>query len=278
LKYQTIFLSDIHLGARSCHAERVLDFLSHNDADVYYLVGDIIDGYRLSNRWHWPQSHNDVVQALLAKAKSGAKIYLIPGNHDSVLRTYLGTHFGGIDVVQNADFMSLQGKRYLVTHGDQFDMLVVHAKWLSWIGDWGYETVNRINYLINKVIHLFGGRPRSLSKWAKRQLKPAQEYILKFENLLSDEARREGYDGVICGHIHSANIRDVDGIHYINTGDWVENCTAVVESFDGEIVLIDYSGLNASVGPKFKFKKPLNQKKTDRRQKARSGLTVVKKG
>lgn len=241
MKYQTIFLSDIHLGARLCHADRVIDFLDRTDAEVYYLVGDILDGQRLRSRWHWPASHNQVVHALLGKAQAGARIIFVPGNHDAVLRAYLGTHFGGIEVVRNADFTGLNGKRYLVTHGDQFDLLVVHARWLSWLGDIGYENLNRVNYLVNRVGARFGARPRSLSKWAKGQLKSAQQYIEQFEQVLAQQAKREGYDGVICGHIHRARLREIDGVHYVNTGDWVESNTAVVEHKSGELELLDWS-------------------------------------
>lgn len=237
---KTIFLSDIHLGARGCQAEQVLEFLNLHNAKTYYLVGDILDGYRLSNRWHWPQSHNDVIQALLAKAQAGAKIILIPGNHDAVLRNYFGTHFGGIEVMQDAEFISQTGKRYLVTHGDQFDSLVVNAKWLEMIGAWGYEWTVRVNYLINRVRQLSGRRPLSLSKWAKQQFKQAQQYIQYFEEVLSDEARHGGYDGVICGHIHVAKLRDINGIHYVNTGDWMETCSAVLELDSGELQLLDW--------------------------------------
>ena len=242
VKYRNIFLSDIHLGTPGCQAELLLDFLNHHEADNYYLVGDIVDAWRIGRKGsNWPQSHNDVVQAFLSKAHDGASVYLIPGNHDEFLRSYLGTHFGGIEVVMNADFTALDGKRFLVTHGDQYDSVVVHAKWLAHLGDSAYNFMLWLNTRINKLRHLWGGQYWSLSKWAKHQVKQAVNFISEYENVLTAEARRGGYDGVICGHIHSAAIRPMDGLLYVNTGDWVESCTAVVEEADGRLALIDWA-------------------------------------
>lgn len=241
MKYRTIFLSDIHLGTPGCQADLLLDFLNRHEAESYYLVGDIIDAWRIRRKgFLWPQAHNDVVQALLAKAHDGANIYLIPGNHDEFLRSYLGTHFGGIEVLKTADFTATDGKRYLVTHGDQFDSVVVNARWLAHLGDRAYDFMLWLNTHINRARHLWGGQYWSLSKWAKHQVKQAVNFISEYEAVLTAEARRGGYDGVICGHIHSAAIRDMDGISYVNTGDWVESCTAVVELGDGRLALIDW--------------------------------------
>ncbi|MEL6520689.1 MAG: UDP-2,3-diacylglucosamine diphosphatase [Pseudomonadota bacterium] len=241
MKYRTIFLSDIHLGTRGCQAKLLLDFLSCHDADVFYLVGDIFDGWSLRRGWHWPQTHNDVMQAFLAKAHDGAKIIYIPGNHDEVMRAYLGTHFGGIEVMQTAEFTALDDRRYLVTHGDQFDSVVVYAKWLAHMGDRAYVTILRLNTWLNKLRWIWGGQYWSLSKWAKNQVKHAVSFISHYEDALTDEARRGGYDGVICGHIHSANIRKMGEIDYVNTGDWVESCTAIVERDTGTLQLIDWA-------------------------------------
>lgn len=241
LKYRTIFLSDIHLGTRGCQAGFLLDFLDRNEAATYYLVGDVFDGWRLRRGWHWPQEHNDVVQALLAKAHDGATIVFIPGNHDEVMRNYLGTHFGGIEVMSEASFVTADGKRFLVTHGDQFDAVVVHAKWLAHVGDRAYEFALWLNTWLNRLRRVWGGQYWSLSNWAKQQVKQAVNFISEYETVLTDEARRGGYDGVICGHIHRANRREIDGIDYINTGDWVESCTAVVEKPDGTLELIDWA-------------------------------------
>ncbi len=241
MKYRTIFLSDIHLGTPGCQAELLLDFLATNEADNYYLVGDIVDAWRIRRKgFLWPQAHNDVVQALLAKAHDGAGVYLIPGNHDEFLRSYFGTHFGGIEVVHSADFTAADGQRYLVTHGDQFDSIVVNAKWLAHLGDRAYEFSLWLNTRINRLRRLWGGQYWSLSKWAKHQVKHAVNYISEYESVLTAEARRGGYDGVICGHIHSACIRDMNGVAYVNTGDWVESCTAVAEMDCGRLILIDW--------------------------------------
>ena len=245
--YRTIFLSDIHLGTRGCRADLLLEFLKNYDAATFYLVGDIFDGWALSKRgWHWPQPHNDVIQVLLEKAGNGARIVFVPGNHDEVMRTYLGTHFGGIEVMQTADFAGLNGKRYLVTHGDQFDAVVMNAKWLAHFGDAAYDFLIWMNPKINRVRSLWGGKYWSLSKWSKQQVKTAVNFIGQYEDVLADEAKRGGYDGVICGHIHHACIRDLNGVTYINTGDWVESCTAIVEHRTGEMQLIDWEARTAA--------------------------------
>jgi UDP-2,3-diacylglucosamine pyrophosphatase LpxH len=243
VKYRTIFLSDIHLGTPGCQAELLLDFLNHHEADTYYLVGDTFDGWRVGRGWHWPQAHNDVAQAFLAKAQSGARIVLIPGNHDEVLRAYPGTHFGGIEVAPEAAFVAADGRRYLVTHGDQFDTVIRHAKWLARAGDRAYDAALWLNIWLNRARRLWGGPYWSLSNWAKQQVKHAVNFISEYEKVLTEEARRGGYDGIVCGHIHSANMREIDGLAYVNTGDWVESCTAVVEREDGALQLIDWAAV-----------------------------------
>ncbi len=241
MKYRSLFISDCHLGTRGCQAGMLLDFLEKSDAETIYLVGDIVDGWRLKRDWHWPQSHNDVVQALLAKAHDGARIIFIPGNHDEWLRSYLGTHFGGIEVMHTAEHTTADGRRFLVTHGDQFDSIVVNAKWLAHLGDHAYEFALWLNTLVNKVRHYWGGPYWSLSNWAKQQVKRAVNFISEYEKVLANEAKTGGFDGIICGHIHAANISKLHGIDYVNTGDWVESCTAVVEHFDGSLHLIDWA-------------------------------------
>lgn len=219
----------------------LLDFLGENRADTIYLIGDIVDAWRLQRGWFWPQSHNDVVQELLARAKGGTTIYYIPGNHDEVLRNYLGTHFGGVEVMETVPHITADGRRLLVTHGDQFDSIVVNAKWLAHVGDRAYECALWLNTWVNRAKRLWGGQYWSLSNWAKQQVKQAVNFISEYEQVLADEARRKGYDGIVCGHIHSACIRKIGGLDYINTGDWVESCTAVVEHMDGSLHLIDWA-------------------------------------
>jgi len=241
-RFRTLFISDVHLGARGCQADRLLDFLKHHDADIIYLVGDIIDGWALRSGWYWPQLHNDVVQKLLRKARKGARMIYIPGNHDEFLRNYYGTHFGGIEVIEQTVHEAADGKRYLVIHGDIFDLVVQNARWLAHLGDKAYDFAIQMNRLVNAFRKLFGVPYWSLSQWAKLKVKNAVNYIGAFEQTLANEARRNGADGVICGHIHYAVIRDDRDIRYINCGDWVESCTAVVEHDDGRFEIINWSG------------------------------------
>ena len=245
--YRTLFLSDVHLGTRGAQVSALLEFLKHHDADTIYLVGDIIDGWRLRQSWYWPQQHNDVVQKLLRKARKGARIVYIPGNHDEFLREYCGTAFGGVEIRDTAIHEAADGKRYLVIHGDIFDVVVRHARWLAFLGDWAYEVAMWLSRRINFMRRRLGLAYWSLSAWAKQKVKHAVNFIGKFEETLAAEARREGVDGVICGHIHSAAVRSIDGLSYINTGDWVESCTAAVEHFDGRIEIIEWSQKSAAL-------------------------------
>lgn len=240
-KFRTLFLSDIHLGTRGCQAELLLDFLRHHDADTIYLVGDIIDGWRLKKTWYWPQTHNDVVQKILRKGRKGARIIYLPGNHDEFLRDYLGTHFGGVEVADTAVHTTAEGKRLVVIHGDQFDVVVRHAKWLALLGDWAYVTALGMNTWINIVRRRLGLTYWSLSAWAKLRVKNAVSFIGKFEAALATEAKRRGADGVVCGHIHHPVMHETHGTTYINTGDWVESCSAVAENEDGSFELIRWT-------------------------------------
>ncbi len=242
--FRTLFLSDIHLGTRGCQAEMLVDFLREHEADRIYLIGDIFDGWRLKKGWYWPQSHNDVVQKLLRQARKGAEIIYVPGNHDEVMRTYLGSHFGGIEVKAHDIHTAADGNRYLVIHGDQYDMVVMNAKWLAHVGDWAYVTVLWLNGWFNRIKRLWGGQYWSLSKWLKLKVKQAVSFIGAFEDTLSAEAKKYEVDGVICGHIHHAAINRMDGFTYVNTGDWVESCTAIVEDHDGKLHLIDWAAIS----------------------------------
>jgi UDP-2,3-diacylglucosamine pyrophosphatase LpxH len=240
-KFRTLFISDVHLGARGCQAERLLDFLRWHDADTIFLVGDIVDGWQIKSGWFWPQAHNDVVQKMLRKARKGARIVYVPGNHDEFLREYYGTHFGGIEVVERAIHVGADGRRYLVTHGDQFDLVVTQARWLALLGDKAYETAILLNRWFNAVRRRLGFPYWSLSQWAKQKVKNAVNYIGNFEKTLAAEAHRHGADGVICGHIHHAVIHDDFGVRYVNCGDWVESCTAVAEHADGRLEIITWT-------------------------------------
>ncbi len=241
VRVRALFLSDVHLGTRGCQADRLLAFLRYYDADTIYLVGDIVDGWALKSSWYWPQSHNDVVQKILRKARKGARVFYIPGNHDEFLRDYYGSHFGGIEVVEDAVHTTLSGRRYLVIHGDLFDVVIRHARWLALLGDKAYDAAIWLNTHFNAIRRALGFTYWSLSRWAKLKVKNAINFIGSFERMLMSEARRRDTDGVICGHIHHPVIRAEDGLDYINCGDWVESCTAIVEQFDGRIELVDWS-------------------------------------
>jgi UDP-2,3-diacylglucosamine pyrophosphatase LpxH len=237
-RFRTLFISDVHLGTKGCQSRLLLDFLRHVDADTIYLVGDIIDGWQLKKTWFWPQEHNDVVQKLLRKARKGARLVYVPGNHDEFLRDYLGTHFGGIEVVETAIHEAADGRRYFVVHGDAFDIVVRHARWLALLGDSAYGVALIINAHLNRVRRRLGLTYWSLSQWAKLKVKNAVNFIGEFEHALALEATQRGVDGVICGHIHHAAMHDRLGLRYINCGDWVESCTAVAETHSGRFILI----------------------------------------
>jgi UDP-2,3-diacylglucosamine pyrophosphatase LpxH len=241
-----LFLSDIHLGTRGCQAELLLDFMRVNDAETIYLVGDIIDGWRLRRSWYWPQSHNDVVQKLLRKGRKGARIVYLPGNQDEFLRDYLGTHFRGVEVTDALIHETADGQRLLVIHGDQFDVVVRHARWLAYLGDWAYEVALSINTALNRVRRMLGFDYWSLSSWAKLRVKNAVSFIGAFEQALTGEARKYRVDGVVCGHIHHAAIHDLFGVTYVNTGDWVESCTAIAEHHDGRLEILRWNNVRGA--------------------------------
>jgi UDP-2,3-diacylglucosamine pyrophosphatase LpxH len=239
--YRTLFLSDIHLGTRGSQAELLLDFLKYNESDELFLVGDIVDGWRLKSGWYWPQAHNDVVQKLLRKVRKGARVVFVPGNHDEFAREFVGMEFGGVEVIDHAIHKTAKGKKFLVVHGDQFDIVVRHARWLAHLGDWAYDFAIWANTWFNIVRRKLGLPYWSFSKWAKLKVKNAVNFIGDFEVMLAGEARKRGVDGVICGHIHHAVIRDIDGVTYVNTGDFVESCTAIAEHHDGRLELLHWS-------------------------------------
>jgi len=242
-RYRAIWLSDIHLGTPGCQATYLLDFLKHNESDVLYLVGDIIDGWQLRRGWYWPQSHNDVVQKLLRKARKGTDVIYVPGNHDEVARQFDGMAFGDITVREDAIHVTAAGKRLWVVHGDLFDGVVQHAKWLAYLGDSLYTMILAVNRHFNRVRAKLGFDYWSLSQYLKHQVKNAVSYINSFEHAMVDEARRRGCDGVVCGHIHKAEIREVDGQLYCNDGDWVESLSALVETMEGELKIVYWTTL-----------------------------------
>ncbi len=253
LRYRSIFISDIHLGTKGSQTEMLLDFLKHTESKHLYLVGDVIDGWRMKRNWYWDQRHNDVIQKLLRKARKGTRLIYIPGNHDENFRDFARYRFGNVAVLTQTIHRAANGKKYLVLHGDQFDGVVLYAKWLALLGDQAYNVALALNYWFNRVRRIFGFPYWSLSAFLKHRVKNAVQYISSFEKAVTAAARARGLDGVICGHIHTAEITEYDGVIYMNDGDWVESCTALVEYHDGRFEIVDWSkqqGIKALQGDK----------------------------
>ena len=241
-RYRAIFVSDMHLGTRGCQAGLILDFLRHNDADTYFLVGDIIDGWRLKEGWRWTPEHSAVVRHLLDRARAGARVVYIPGNHDEFLRAFVGRSFEGVEIAEDAVHVTRAGKSYLVAHGDTFDVVIKRSKTLAVLGDKGYRLALFGNTLFNALTRKFGLPYWSFSAWIKLKIKTAVNAIGDFERQLAAEARRRGVEGVICGHIHHPTMRDIDGVAYVNIGDFVESCSLVIEREDGVLTALRWPG------------------------------------
>ena len=246
LRVRTVWISDLHLGTPGCQAEQLLDFLRCVECETLYLVGDIIDGWQLRRSWYWPQAHNDVVQKLLRKARKGTRVIFVPGNHDEFARKYLGHNFGGVDVMEDCIHETADGRKLWVTHGDLFDGVIQCAKWLAYVGDSAYELTLRINRHFNSLRARLGLPYWSLSRYLKLKVKRAVSYVSDFETAVAREARERGLQGVVCGHIHHAEIRSIDGVLYCNDGDWVESLTALVEHPDGRLAIIDWAERSAA--------------------------------
>jgi UDP-2,3-diacylglucosamine pyrophosphatase LpxH len=241
LKLRTVWISDLHLGTPGCQAVALLHFLKHVDCEILFLVGDIIDGWQLRRTWYWPQAHNDVVQKLLRKSRKGTRVIFVPGNHDEFARRYVGLNFGGVDVVSDWTHVTVDGRRLWVTHGDLYDGVIQCAKWLAYVGDWAYELTLKVNHWLNAARARLGLPYWSLSKVLKQRVKRAVSYIGEFETAVAREAKKRGVHGVVCGHIHHAELREIHGVLYANDGDWVESLTALVEHEDGRLEIIDWS-------------------------------------
>jgi UDP-2,3-diacylglucosamine pyrophosphatase LpxH len=238
MHYRAVFISDLHLGTPGCQANALLDFLKDHTSDYLYLVGDIVDGWQLRRRWYWPQAHNDVIQKLLRRARKGCQVIYVPGNHDEFARHFLEHQFGGIEVVHEATHTTADGRRFWVIHGDYFDAVVQQAKWLAYVGDYLYEFTLKMNRYLNNLRGRLGMPYWSLSAYLKHKVKTALNYVMDFENAVAHEAAKHGYQGVVCGHIHRAEIREIEGVLYCNDGDWVESRSALVEHVDGRIELV----------------------------------------
>jgi UDP-2,3-diacylglucosamine pyrophosphatase LpxH len=241
LRFRTLWISDLHLGTPGCQADALLNFLKRTECETLFLVGDIIDGWQLRRQWYWPQSHNDVIQKLLRKARKGTRVIFIPGNHDEFARAFINHNFGGIDLAQDWIHQTADGRKLWVTHGDLFDGIIQRAKWLAHAGDWLYGITLALNGRLNSVRARLGLPYWSVSRYLKLKVKRAVSYVADFEVAVAREARRRGVQGVVCGHIHHAELREVEGILYANDGDWVESLTALAEHADGRLELIDWA-------------------------------------
>ncbi|MEZ5689874.1 MAG: UDP-2,3-diacylglucosamine diphosphatase [Caenibius sp.] len=239
-KYRTIWISDIHLGTKGCNAELLIDFLDNVDSETMYLVGDIIDGWRLRKKFYWPAAHNDIVWRILKRARRGTRIIYIPGNHDEMFRQFSGLNFGGVEIRRTAFHTTADGRRLMVLHGDEFDAVMLAHRWLAYVGDAAYTILMGLNRYVNAVRSRLGLSYWSLSKMAKHKVKNAVEFISRYEEVVSRAAAGRGVDGVVCGHIHTAEMAEFNGVAYYNDGDWVEGCTALVEHFDGRMEVLHW--------------------------------------
>lgn len=240
-RFRTVWISDVHLGTRGCNAAMLVDFLHSIQCETLYLVGDIVDGWRLRKGWYWPDAHNEVVRRILKMAHRGTRVVFVAGNHDEMLRDYAGMTFGGVELVLEAVHTTADGRRLLVTHGDSFDGVVLYAKWLAFLGDTAYSLLLRANIAVNAVRRRFKLPYWSLSAHMKRKVKNAVQYVCSFEEAVAREATERGFDGIVCGHIHCAEIRNIGEVVYYNDGDWVESCTALTEDADGTLRILDWA-------------------------------------
>jgi UDP-2,3-diacylglucosamine pyrophosphatase LpxH len=240
-RVRTLFLSDIHLGTRACQAEQLLDFLREHPAEKVFLIGDIIDFWAMSRSIHWSAAQNTVVQKLLRRARHGEEVIFIPGNHDEALRDYCGTVFGDVRVEHEHVHTTADGRRFLLVHGDEFDQVTRYHRWVAVLGDMSYTLLVRLNIALSWIRRKLGVSGYwSLAGYAKRRVKTALQFIFDFEESVIHAARDRNLDGVICGHIHWAAIRQVDGLTYVNCGDWVDSCTGIVEHLDGRLELVTW--------------------------------------
>ena len=243
-RFRTIWISDVHLGTKGCNAGLLIDFLDHTDSETMYLVGDIIDGWRLKKKLYWPPEHNDIVWRILKRARRGTRIVYIPGNHDEMVRPFAGMHFGGVEVQRAAFHTTADGRRLMVLHGDEFDTVMLAHRWLAFVGDALYHVAMGLNRWVNAARRKLGMPYWSISKAAKHKVKNAVEFISKYEEVVARAAAERRVDGVVCGHIHTAEHRmiSIEGraVEYWNDGDWVEGCNALVEHFDGRMEILHW--------------------------------------
>ena len=275
--YRSIFVSDVHLGTKDCKAEQLNNFLKHNSCDTLYLVGDIIDAWKIQqNKWRWKQSHTNVVRRILGHAKRGTQVIFIAGNHDEFLRPMIpyGFSFGLIEIHNQVEHIGADGKHYLVTHGDLFDGITRLAPWIAFLGDKAYDVVLTVNNKFNWIRRRMGFGYFSLSKYLKYKVKKAVDFVFKFEENLANYCKKRGFDGVICGHIHHAEIKEINGVMYMNDGDWVESCTALVEHHDGRWEIITWTQEKDNVANDISSSTPQRSARSTRKNRnAVSGST-----
>jgi UDP-2,3-diacylglucosamine pyrophosphatase LpxH len=240
-RHRTIFISDVHLGTPGCKAELLADFLTHNDCRTLYLVGDIVDFWRLKRSWFWSAAHSRVIDAILAKVKDGTRVIYVPGNHDEAFRDYCGVMLAGVELMPEAVHRTADGRELLVVHGDAFDGIVTYARWLALLGDRAYATALWLNDVVNVARRRFGLPYWSLSAFLKHRVKNAAAFITDFENAVARAANLRGLDGVVCGHIHHPRIETINGVLYCNDGDWVESCTALTEDARGRLEIVEWT-------------------------------------
>ena len=242
--YRTIWISDVHLGTKGCNHELLIDFLDHTDSDTMYLVGDIIDGWRLKKKVYWPPEHSDIVWRILKRAKRGTRIIYIPGNHDEMVRPFSGMNFGGVEIMRAAFHDTADGRRLMVLHGDEFDTIMLAHRWLAFVGDALYHVMMKLNNWVAAARKRLGLPYWSISKAAKNKVKNAVEFFSKDEEVVARAAAERGVDGVVCGHIHTAEFRSFEyggkRVEYWNDGDWVEGCNALVEHADGRMEILHW--------------------------------------
>lgn len=237
----------MHLGTPGSRATDLLHFLKYTRSETLYLVGDVIDGWQLKKRFYWPQEHNDVIQKLLRKARHGTRVIYIPGNHDEAARHYLGYNLGEVAIRKDDIHETADGKRLWVVHGDLFDNVIQHARWLAYLGDHAYAALLKLNRVVNFVRSMFNMPYWSLSQFLKHRVKSAVSFISAFETAMLTETRRRRCDGVVCGHIHKPEMREVNGLLYLNDGDWVESLSALVEHHDGRLELLDWQNARSTI-------------------------------
>jgi UDP-2,3-diacylglucosamine pyrophosphatase LpxH len=248
-RYRAVFISDLHLGSRGCKADCLLDFLHQVESDYLYLVGDIVDGWRLKKKWFWPDQHNEILHRLFDRARQGTRVFYLPGNHDEALRRWLGRTFAGVRIRQDVIHETADGRRFLVTHGDLFDGVVTEMRWLARVGSVAYDLALMLNTAVNRVRRRLGLGYWPISAFLKEQVKAAVKFVDDFERSLAAEARRRRVCGVVCGHVHKPEMRSIEGVLYLNDGDWVESCSALVEHADGRLEILEWAR-QVGLGPR----------------------------